>query len=115
MKATNNEISQHFSEGDFPFCYEYFSNDIEWKLVGGQATKGRENVISYCDKMMVEMAGSVLKNTNVISGDTNVAIEGICSYTSADNQPAEVLYCDVFHFDNGKISSITSYCIEKKL
>ena len=115
MKATNKEISQQFSEGNFPFCYEYFAADIEWEVIGNEITKSKKNVILQCDKMMKEITPSALKNTNIIAGNENVVIEGICNYTDADNKPAELAYCDVFRFENDKIASITSYCIEKKI
>lgn len=115
MKTTNKEISQQFSEGNFPFCYEYFADNIEWKLAGNETTKSKENVILSCDKMMKEMIPSALKNTNIIEEKENIAIEGICNYTNADNKAAEMAYCDIFRFDNDKIVSITSYCVEKKI
>lgn len=113
MKATNKQISLQFSEGNFPFCYEHFDIDIEWNLVGNNVTTGKDNIISHCEKMMVEMANSTLKNTNIVGENDNFAIEGICHYIGADNRPAEVAYCDVFQFNNEKIARITSYCIEK--
>jgi hypothetical protein len=61
MKATNKEISEHFSKGNFPFCYDYFAENMEWNLVGNDITKGRNNVIEHCDKMMIEMATATLK------------------------------------------------------
>ena len=114
MNATNKEICQQFSEGNFPFCYNYFADNVEWDLVGSNTAKGKNNVIEYCDKMMTEMAATTLQNTNIIGESEHIAIEGICSYTDADSNPAEVAYCDVFRFANNKIVSITSYCIEKK-
>ncbi len=115
MRVTNKETSQQFSEGNFPFCYEYFANDIEWKVVGNEITKGKENVISHCNKMMIEMATSMFKNTNIIAEKDNIVIEGICNYTYTGHNSGEVAYCDIFSFENDKIISITSYCIEKKI
>ena len=115
MKATFKEICEQFSEGNFPFCYEYFSPDIEWKIAGGESTKTREHVIAYCDKMMKEMTASTLKNTNIVAQNEDVAIEGICYYTNSDNRARKLMYCDVFHFKNDRIASITSYCIESKV
>jgi ketosteroid isomerase-like protein len=114
MKATNKEISDHFSKGNFPFCYNYFADNMEWNLVGNEITRGKNSIIEHCNKMTIEMSTATLRNTNIIGENENIAIEGICSYTDSDNNPAELAYCDVFRFANDKIVSITSYCIEKK-
>jgi limonene-1,2-epoxide hydrolase len=115
METSTKEISQQFSSGNFPFCYAYFSDDITWTIVGNNAVIGKKQVISFCNKMMEEMASSTLNNTNIIAAENNIAIEGYCNYTDADNKACKVTYCDVYKFLNDKIISITSYCIDKKL
>ncbi len=83
--------------------------------MGDKMVTDKQQVIAFCDKMMVEMASSVLNNTNIIGESDKIAIEGFCDYTDGDNQPYKVSYCDVYRFENNKISSITSYCINKKV
>lgn len=111
MESTNQEIGEEFSKGNFSFCYNRFSNDIEWKIIGNKVLQGKENVIAYCEKMTLEMDSSALINTNIIAENNQIAIEGICKFTGPNDTPGEVAYCDVFRFKNGKISNITSYCI----
>ena len=111
MKPTIKEISEQFSKGNFPFCYDHFADDIEWKIIGAKTSKGKEDTVAYCEKMMIEMATSTLNNTNIIAEHNHIVIEGYCNFTDADNNPGEVAYCDVFHFENQKIMKITSYCI----
>ena len=111
MKENNKEVSHEFSKGNFPFCYEYFADNIEWKIVGNKTLKGKENVVVYCNEMMAETAACTFNNTNVITENNSIVIEGNCQFTDADNKPGEVTYCDVFLFENDKVSNITSYCI----
>jgi limonene-1,2-epoxide hydrolase len=115
MEASTKEISQQFSSGNFPFCYAYFADDIIWTIVGNKAVIGKEQVVAFCDKMMEEIASSTLNNTNIIAAENNIAIEGYCDYTDADNKACQIIYCDVYKFADDKISSITSYCIDKRL
>ncbi len=115
MEITSKEISQQFSQGNFPFCYNHFADGITWNIVGDKIVTGKEQVIAFCDKMMGEIASSTLINSNVIATDNNIAIEGYCNYTDADNKACQVTYCDVYKFQDDKLSSITSYCINRKL
>ena len=114
MKTTIREISQKFSEGKFSSCYQFFAENIKWELAGSEITHGKEMVISTCGNMIKEMEGSTFRNKSIIVENDNVVVEGICDYVNADNQPGQVLYCDIYHFENEKIASITSYCVEKK-
>ncbi|MDQ6813042.1 MAG: hypothetical protein M3040_04835 [Bacteroidota bacterium] len=50
MAPTNKEISEQFSAGNFSFCYPYFADEVEWKIVGNKSVKDRENVILNANK-----------------------------------------------------------------
>ena len=104
-------ICAEFSKGNFPAAYDHFAADIQWKIVGDKIVRGKELMAAFCDKMLQEMEGSILSNTNVIIQDNHIAIEGNCNYTNENNEPAQVEYCDVYLCDQEKIKSITSYCI----
>ncbi len=113
METTTYSISQKFSSGDFPAVYTCFSDAIEWNLVGNQVVKGKRNVIDFCNKMLVEMEGSVLTNNNVVEGENQIVIEGKCRYFDTQGKEAFVHYCDVYTFEQDKLIRITSYCIEQ--
>jgi ketosteroid isomerase-like protein len=112
---TTKKLSEEFSKGNFEFCYNYFTDDIQWNIVGGSIIKSKDAVIAYCNKMIVEMAGSKLNNTNYIGGDDSlIAVQGYCDYVKENNGPGRVEYCDVYRFNGEKLQEITSYCIEIK-
>jgi ketosteroid isomerase-like protein len=112
MQPTKQEISNEFSRANFSFCYEHFTNNVEWKIIGDRTLKGKEDVIAFCEQMSSEIIGSTFNNFNAVTENDYIVIEGKCEYTSGDKQPGHVSYCDIFRFDDKKISSITSYCIE---
>ena len=106
------EIADQFSKGAFNKVYPHFKDDIKWNLVGSPIISGRENVIAHCEKMIADMAGSIMNNTkHFIAGDA-VIVQGFCTYTGADNSPGKVEYCDIYNFEKDKLSEITSYIIE---
>ncbi|GEO11062.1 nuclear transport factor 2 family protein [Segetibacter aerophilus] len=114
MQPSNKEIGERFSKGNFSFCYDYFAENIEWKIIGNTTVRGKEDVIAYCDKMSAEIGSDTLINSNTIFENNQIAIEGNCRFVGPDGKPSEIAYCDVYRFDNSKIASITSYCIETK-
>jgi ketosteroid isomerase-like protein len=113
MKTIHQQLSKEFSKGNFPFAFPHFADDIQWNVVGASTIKGKEAVTAHCNKMLEEMTGSVLTNTNHIIGEDAIATEGYCTYSN-DGKPGRVQYCDVYKFDGEKVKEITSYCIEIK-
>ncbi|MEJ7681863.1 MAG: nuclear transport factor 2 family protein [Segetibacter sp.] len=113
MKTTN-KLSEEFSKGNFEFCYNHFTDDIQWNIVGADIIKGKDAVIAYCDKMLTEMDGSKLNNTNYIGDNGFIAVQGYCNYIKENSEPGKLEYCDVYRFDGEKLQEITSYCIELK-
>jgi predicted SnoaL-like aldol condensation-catalyzing enzyme len=114
MKSVNKNISEEFSKGNFEFAFNHFADDIQWNVVGSPVIKGKEAMIAYCNKMMTEMDGSKLNNTNQIGDDDLIAVQGYCDYVKENNEPGKLEYCDVYRFNNEKLQAITSYCIETK-
>jgi ketosteroid isomerase-like protein len=113
MKIIHEKVSEEFSKGNFEFAFSHFAEDVIWKVVGASVSEGKEAVIAYCKKMLVEMEGSVLINTTHTVGKNSIAKEGYCDYIN-DGKPGRVEYCDVYKFIGEKLQEIKSYCIEIK-
>ena len=112
METPIKEIADRFSRGAFATVYDNFSENIEWTLVGALSLSGKKSVVDHCEKMLVDMAGAVMTNTNAVVADNVVVIQGYCRYTGPDNSPGRVEYCDVYKFQNEQLAHITSYIIE---
>jgi len=111
METANRFISEKFSSGDFAAVYPYFSDAIEWNIVGNQVVKGKTEVVDFCNKMRIEMAGSELVNERIIETSDQIVIEGKCRYFNIEGKESFVHYCDIYLFENDKIKTISSYCI----
>lgn len=111
METIHYSIVQKFSSGDFPAVYSFFSDTVEWNIVGNQVVKGKAEVIDFCNKMSIEMDGAVLTNANTVQAENQIVIEGKCRYFDAEGKEACVSYCDIYQFEKDKINRITSYCI----
>jgi hypothetical protein len=88
---------------------------VEYLMLAQTPLAGKEELIVHCNKMLAEMAGSKMNNTNIIKATDTIAIQGYCSYTNQDDTPGRVEYCDIYKFDEQKLFSITSYIIEVNL
>jgi len=111
MDTNNRLISEQFSQGKFKDVYPFFEDTIEWNIIGDQLIIGKESVIEFCNKMLVEMESSVLTNANILEAGNQIVIEGKCRYFNAKGEESFVNYCDIYCFENNKIKTITSYCI----
>lgn len=114
MKSTSTQLSQQFSEGNFASCFDFFDNAIEWKIIGNKTLEGKEEVVNFCTKMLKETANTTFKNSNVVVENNTIVVEGNCKFLNEDDTEGMVSYCDIFLFENDRISKITSYCIENK-
>ncbi|MEJ7683016.1 MAG: nuclear transport factor 2 family protein [Segetibacter sp.] len=110
----NKKVSEEFSKGNFEFAFNHFADDIQWNVVGSPVIKNKEAVIAYCNKMLAEMDGSKLNNTNQIGDDDFIAVQGYCDYVKENNEPGRVEYCDVYKFSGEELQQITSYVVEIK-
>ncbi len=114
MDTTNKKLAETFSGGAFAAVYDHFADDIRWEVAGEKIVEGKNNVIAFCKEMTVVMGDSVLINTNIIEDGSRIAVEGKCDFIDEKNEQAQVRYCDCYLFDQGKIKTITSYCITVK-
>lgn len=114
MKTANERISREFSRGNFEAAFPYFAEGVQWNIIGSTAIRGKEAVIAWCNKMKTEMDNSTLNNTNYITGDRFIAVQGYCDYVKENNDPCKVEYCDVYRFIDESLQEITSYCVEIK-
>jgi hypothetical protein len=64
--------------------------------------------------MLKETAHTTFKNSNMVVENNTIVVEGNCKFFNEYKTEGEVSYCDVFLFENDKISKITSYCIKNK-
>ena len=111
MNTNNRLISEQFSQGNFKDVYSFFEEAIEWNIIGNQLIIGKESVIEFCNKMLVEMESSILTNANILEAGNHIVIEGKCRYFNEKGEESFVNYCDIYRFEDSKIKTIASYCI----
>lgn len=113
MEITNQQICEEFSKGNFKTVYNYLAEDIEWNIVGDKIIKNKNSLIEFCDKTAEYFASvtTVFNMIYLIAENNCVAINGTAAFINKEKKSTNVSSCDVYHFKDGKIQNITSYCI----
>lgn len=111
MESSNRMVAQQFSQGNFEAVFPFFSEAIEWNIIGNETVKSKIAVIDFCKDLQVEMTSAALTNDNFIESENQIVIEGKCRYFDTEGKAAFVHYCDIYRFENNQIKTITSYCI----
>ena len=114
---TQKEIAEAFSNGDFEKTFPYFSDNIQWIVIGENNFTGRDEVIKNCIQTAdyFKTLTTHFKTLNVISGQNRIAVNGTAEFLKDNKRVAFVSACDVYEFDNdSRLEKITSYCIQEK-
>ncbi len=97
------------AEGNYDEFITYCADDIKWENVGKSTFNGKAELLGYIssayDGITFITEGSIEENDTIVElGQLVIAQDG---------QSREASYCDVWRFENGKISQLTSFVIEK--
>ncbi len=113
MKQIIKEIALQFSSGKFENCYSYMTEKTQWNIIGEKILQGKENIIKFCAetaKYFSEVTTD-FQISNIVAGESCVAIDGTAVFTNKDNKKTFVSSCDVYRFENDKLIQINFYCI----
>ncbi len=101
-----------FAENNIDKALEFFTEDVNWRMVGDAEVIGLENV----KKIMKEMDGPDIKELNIeniITHGNKASANGFMKMS--DGKIYE--FCDVYifnsHSKDAKIKKLTSFVIEK--
>lgn len=117
MKHINVFTAEAFSMGRFEETYDRLSEEVVWTVVGENVFIGKNEVVNNCRNVSdyfrsVDTDFRIL-GTTYASG--KVVVQGTAEFLREGKRMAFVHACDVYEFnEQGKLSSITSYCIEEK-
>jgi ketosteroid isomerase-like protein len=110
----NEDIARAFSSHDFEAAFPHLSEDIAWTLIGEeQPIRGRQAVAELCRQTAAELEGvtTSFRRFRVFVAEDGVVIDSLAEYVSPDGTSV-VASCDLYDFDSGRVTAITSYNIE---
>lgn len=114
MSSTIEEVAEAFSSHRFAEAYPVLASHVRWNLVGGSPLDGRDAVIEACEASagFLSQMTTEFRRFKVVVGSDAVAIDSLAEYVDADGKTSVVSSCDIYEFENGVLSAITSYTVE---
>lgn len=114
MTTTIKQIAEAISSHRFSDAYPHLAPDIRWVAVGQSTYEGRGAVIKACEDSATELAQVTTEFTRFVSVvDAHaVAVDAVGRYIDADGGVSVVSSCDIYEFDRGQLTTITSYAVE---
>jgi ketosteroid isomerase-like protein len=112
--SSPREIAEAFSGHRFRDAYPALSPDVAWTCVGAVLLTGRQAVVDACEGTLAGLATGTAEFQRflvIADGDT-VAVDAVGRYTDADGGVSVVSSCDVYEFQDGMLTTITSYTVE---
>jgi len=106
-------VIKAFDKKDTPALLEYFTDNIEWNMLGDQVTKGKEAIRQmFAADHSSDMVGSTVSHL-VVDGDTAVA-DGEVTMKNKDGNTSTYHYCDLYELVDGKVNKMVTYMVPKK-
>lgn len=108
------KIARAFSSHRFDQALPHLTDDVVWTQVGTPPLIGRKAVKKACDRTAADLAGvtTEFQRFRSVVGAESVAIESLARYTDSDGSVSIVASCDVYDFDDERITEIVSYTVE---
>jgi hypothetical protein len=114
MEITINQIAEDFSKHRFEKTFPFITDNIQWNMVGGEVILGKEKVIETCEQSLSYLNTVTTNFTNflLLNFENHIIVESIAEYIDQDKNISKIASCDIYKFEKGLLTEITSYCIE---
>jgi len=102
-----------FEEGDHEKILSCLTDDVIWEIPGHVYLQGKAQ---FDNEISPETADGPpdISITRLIGEEDIVVAEGAVTGKMKNGDMIDLLFCDVFHFSEGKISKLTSYLAPRK-
>ena len=114
MNLSIEAIARAFSGHDFEAAYPYLADDVSWRIVGGEQLTGKAAVVGACEQSAAYLAEAAteFRQFRTLVGESWVVIDSLADYTDTEHKTSTVASCDIYDFQDGMLSEISSYNIE---
>ena len=102
-----------FNSSDHAKILSCLTNDVVWDIPGYVHLKGKEQFDKEIENDAFE-GSPTITITRLVEENDIVVAEGAVQNKMKNGGLLDALFCDVFHFSDGKIKLLTSYLMHKK-
>lgn len=104
----NAAVSKGDNEGFLSFC----TDDVVWEFVGDRTLQGKEAIREYMAINYQKPPNFVVEN--LIADDDSVVAVGKISMKDETGKMIDYSYCDIWHFQEGKMTALKAFVIKIK-
>jgi uncharacterized protein len=117
MAEINREIVEKvnaaFSENKPEVFLDHCSDNVEWTIVGDQTLTGKTGIREFMSSMG-DAPPPKFTVDEIIASDNSAACYGDMTMADKSGKEADYSFCDVYRFNNGKITSLRSFVVKHK-
>ena len=108
------KVARAFSSHRFDQALTHLADDVVWTRVGDKPLIGRKAVKKACERTATELNGvtTEFQRFRTVVGEDSVVVESLGRYTGPGGDVSIVASCDVYDFDDERITEIVSYTVE---
>jgi ketosteroid isomerase-like protein len=112
--SQHRTVAEAFSGHRFTATYPHLAEDVIWVARGESTTVGREAVVAACETAAAELAAMTtnFSTFRTVDGGDTIAVETVGRYVDKDGAVSNVASCDLYTFDDGRLTEIVSYAVE---
>ena len=112
-KKTVETYMDGFRESDHAKVLSCLTDDVVWEMPGAFNLEGKEQFDAEIENPAFEGKPVITITRLVEEGDIVIA-EGAVKSKFKNGDVLDAVFCDVFHFRNGKINRLTTYLMQKQ-
>jgi ketosteroid isomerase-like protein len=112
-KETVELYMEGFNQTDHAKILSCLADDVVWDMPGYFNLKGKKQFDKEIENDAFE-GSPVITLTRLVEEGNIVVAEGAVKSKMKNGQLLDALFCDVFHFEKGKIKQLTSYMMHRK-
>lgn len=109
VEKVNAAFTDNKPEDFLSFCDE----NLDWTMVGDKTFNGKKAVREFMSSME-GMEPPKFTVDKIIAEGSSVVCYGGMKMKDEDGRPGKYSYCDVYHFNNGKIRRLQSFIVKHK-
>lgn len=109
--AILHEANEFVKQGKYENFLAYCTGGTKWFFVGDQTLSGKEEVRKYMKEFYLEPP--VFSVDTTVEQGNHVIVTGQITLKNKDGKYYHNDYCDVWLFENGRMSGVKAYVIEK--
>ena len=101
-----------YNTGDNAKILSCLAEDVIWEMAGFFNLKGKDQ---FDNEINSGWEGNPVITISQLVEEGNIVVaEGAVKCKLKNGGFMDALFCEIFHFDNGKVKKLTTYHIEKK-